>query len=473
MKNLFSIAGVESHSKNQAFTKDKMRSLVLAMRDREPEDVEFERMYNKYKKHIMFRASDIRGKDSEYITNVLMAGAYALKKDMPKFVNQTTLDNSDIDSFLNFNLQELYIPKEKSFRKLRNGMKFVDSFTRKYYTNVKEGAKATEDSLINMFEVACISLHIAPPKTRMTTTRLFSTYTHASKGAAKQFAQNFNMLIATYLFSYYGLKSMKARGDTTLYLHSSSEGWLGRMVASFKVAINNPNIKVVYKSLDPNIAVVEAFEDCKKYLLKKYRIKNWDATIYNQGSEEDNICKLDSKETFIDCSFTSPPYLDLENYPDTEIISLSTGQELRISHLETILIENRGLISAKDIRVGDTIAKDYKGVKSKGVKVARLSKTNQCASMYKTPRRFDELFLRPTVKNIYDSNYKGGYLILNVVNNGKHKTMEKSTTDICREQGYTLKETLKLGLTRKPGKAGDIRLADAKKPYEPIFIFQK
>lgn len=421
----------------------------------------------------MYRASDIRMKDDEYIVKVLMAGAYALKKDMPKFINVDTLDLQDLDNFLNFNLKELYIPKDKSFRKLRHGMKFVDGFTRKYYTNVKDGVMASEDSLINMFEVACISLHIATPKTRMTTTRLYSTYTHASKGAARQFAQNFNMLIATYLFSHYGLESMKARGDNTLYLHSSSEGWLGRMVASFKIAINNPNIKVVYKSLDPNIAVVEAFEACKNFLLKKYKIKNWEATIYNQGSEESNICKMGSKETFIDCSFTSPPYLDLENYPDTEIIQLNTGVELRISHLESIAVEGRGLIAIKDIRMGYVLSSDYKGIKTKGARIVKLSRTNQCASMYKTPRRFDELFLRPTVENIYESNYKGGYLILNVVDNAKHKSMEKSTTDICVEQGYKLKETLRLMLTRKPGKAGESRLADVKKPYEPIFVFQK
>lgn len=465
MKSLFSRVGVVSNSETLKFTKLRMRSLVLKIREEEPDDSEFREAYEKYSKQLVLTASNIRTKTNDEIINILKAGAYALKKDMPKFTMTTDLDTKDLDDFLNFDTKTIYKKSSKSFRKLRLGMKFVDGFTRKYYTNIKKDMKADEDSLINMFEVCCISLYLATPKTRMTTTRLFSTYTHASKGAARQFAQNFNMLISAYLFNTYGLKSMKRRCDNTLYLHSSSEGWLSRMVSSLHVAVRNPDIKVVYRSIDPNIQVVNAFYECRDYLLKYTKVKNWFADISNYGSEQ---LEAYEKVTTIDCSFTSPPYLDLEKYEDTAILKFNKGiDDLRLSYRDEIEIAgNKGSKLVSKLRVGDILAD--------GRTIKKINKTNQCATLYNTARKWDEMFLKPTVTNIYSKTEKKGYLILNVVNNTRHKSMEDSTVDLTKDVGYKIIDKLRLPLIRKPGKGKDgVRLADSKNNYEPIFIFQK
>lgn len=456
------------------FNKDRLHKVRDMVRGNEISEDSFKKCYLKHKSKLVMKAKDIRQLSDNEIKEIAMCGAYALQKDMPKFLDRSELDILDLDKFLNFDLKTLYSPSTNEFRKLRTGLNFLDSFTRKYYTNVSRTDGALGDSLEKMYEVYCISLHLATPETRMNTTRLFSSYTHASHNRL-QFASNFNALISAYLYNEYGLKSAKARKDKTVYLHSSSEGWLSRMLSSLLVAVKNPDYKVVYRSIDPNIKVVQAFHECRDFLKKYTKVKNWDAEIYNAGSEQGESYINTVK---IDCSFTSPPYLHLEKYPDTAVIHLLNGSTVKISHLDNIFISKNGSdieIPVPELSIGDTII--YSGKKQK---VKNIGLTNQVATLYRTPRKFDEFFMRPTIQHIHSKNVPSGYLILNVVNFKDHKRFEENTVEIATETGYKLVETKRYPLIRKPASSGkkdangnNIRLADVKNNYEPIFVFQK
>jgi len=448
------------------FSRKKMDAFRKRVRREKPSDDDFKNAYKNNRKYLKWRKRNILKLSDGEIYDILKAGAYALKKDMPKFLGHETdtYDTKDLEKFLSYNVYSLK-NSDNRFKKVRYGLKFLDSFTRKYYTNVLDHTGgALHDDYISLFEVCGISLHLATNETVMGTRRYFSTYTHASTKNRLQFASNFNPLIAAYIFNQYGLKSADSRGSKTICLHSSSEGWLGRLLASYYVAVRNPDYKIVYRSIDPNIKVVKAFNKLVSYLNKNYPVKNWDTEILHQGSEE----PWDYKEG-IDCSFTSPPYMDLEKYPDTYIFHLTNGKTYMVSELDKVPTD-KGRIYPKDITIGDTI-------KRKGF-VKRIGMTNQCSTLYTSKDAWNYKFALPTFKNIKKNMHEGGYLVWNVANIKKHSTMEEDSVTMAKDVGFKLEETLKYPLIRKPGASGvrtekgeNVRLADVKRNWEPIFVF--
>lgn len=464
-------------SSNLDYSVDRLKVNRLRSRRENPTDLEYKKMYLKHhKKALTLRAKEVWEKSDEEIYEILMCGAYALKKDMPRYLGLETeeLNTKDLEDFLNIDVASIYKKSTKTFSKKTQGLKFLDGFTRRYYTNVlkQDSGGALEDDLKSVLDVCNISLHLAPAHTRMTTRRYFSTYTHASTKNRLQFASNFNPLITAYLFNTYGKKVAKANKRQEINLHSSSEGWLSRLLASYYVACKNPNYNVNYISIDPNIKVVKAFNELVAYLKNNRSVNNWNPKIINDGSEVKGAYLKDYR---IDVSFTSPPYLDLEEYPDTLILKTKKG-EYKVSALDEVFVKRdsiKMLVCGDKIRVGDK----YRNGKMWEL-VYTISKTPQCATLYKTARKWDTFFCEPTFKHISTHISKGGYLIWNVVNFKKHPNIENSSTTIAKGLRYRLESTLKYPLIRKPGssgvldaKGGNVRLADIKKPYEPIFIF--
>jgi hypothetical protein len=463
MKKLFD-------SKIPKFTKERMSNLRTKQRRLVPRDKEYKKAYKKYKHYLKFRAEQIVCLPEEEIRLFLMCGAYALKKDMPKFLGheERDIDYKDLDRFLNQDVSLIYKKKDKSFKKLKHGLKFLGTLTRKYYTNVlqEESGGAINDTYLALFEVCNISLHLAPLKTRMGTRRFYSTYTHASTKNRLQFASNFNPLISAYIFNNYGLKSAKERGVKEIHLHSSSEGWLGRLLASYYVAFKNPKYRVYYRSIDPNIKVVESFHKLIEILQEYKPLENWDAKIWNQGSEESY-----PENIKIDVSFTSPPYLDLEKYPDSVIVNCEKGT-CTLSHLDRVEILSHKEIDVRDLKIGDVLPKIGR--------IKKLTLTKQCATLYKTARKWNQFFCKPTMTNIYQKQKHPSYLVWNVVNIRQHPTLEEDSVQIAEEIGYTLEDILRYPLVRKPASSGvkddkgkNIRLADIKDNFEPIFVFTR
>jgi len=88
----------------------------------------------------------------------------------------------------------------------------------------------------------------------------------------------------------------------------------------------------------------------------------------------------------------------------------------------------------------------------------------QSYKKFKTVEEWNEGFLRQTIKNCYSCLNKDGFMIINIANVKKHKTLESDTIKIAIEEGFLLLETLKLRLSS---------ITKGGFKYEPIFVFKK
>ena len=89
---------------------------------------------------------------------------------------------------------------------------------------------------------------------------------------------------------------------------------------------------------------------------------------------------------------------------------------------------------------------------------------SQSYQKFKTIEEWNEGFLRQTIKNCYSCLNKDGFMIINIANVKKHKTLESDTIKIAIEEGFLLLETLKLRLSS---------ITKGGFKYEPIFVFKK
>lgn len=124
--------------------------------------------------------------------------------------------------------------------------------------------------------------------------------------------------------------------------------------------------------------------------------------LYKLGSES----FLPEPET-LDLCFTSPPYFDTERYSEEE---------------------------------------------------------TQSYKKYPSEYLWIEGFMRNTIRNCYTGLKDGANMIINIANTPKHKTIESETIKVAEQEGFELKETIKLALSSVAGKG--IK-------YEPIFFFKK
>lgn len=158
--------------------------------------------------------------------------------------------------------------------------------------------------------------------------------------------------------------------------------------------------------------------DCKTYIGTDPSIKTFEGIFHmgmdlnKEGTKDVQLYRLGS-EVFrplkgeCDLCFTSPPYFDTEKYSD----------EPTQSYLK-----------------------------------------------YPSEKEWIDGFLTKTIKNCSYGLKHNGYMILNIANTPKHKTIEDETIRISKENGFILEETLHLILSSVSGKGQKL---------EPIFVFKK
>ena len=87
---------------------------------------------------------------------------------------------------------------------------------------------------------------------------------------------------------------------------------------------------------------------------------------------------------------------------------------------------------------------------------------------YPTQDEWIDGFLYLTIENCYESLKKNGYLLLNIANTSKGKTIEEGTLRIAKDLGFVHEKTLQLSLSTL-AKGGD----GTGFKYEPIFVFKR
>jgi len=470
----------------------------------------FKEAYNKYKKYLKTRYTILLQEDNEILSGIAMAAAYDYYRQRDYFIkSRDTYDIKDLTHFLNTNLKRMFDRKGKYVLQNKVGINFLNSFVKTYITSTsvdgREGKNLnkTAGNWKQMYRSALKSMYLGDD---MTAQNVFSTIRFSD---GSQIPSNFRPLAAAFIFNRYGIEPNKDEKD--IYIHCSSEGFLGRTLATYYLAYNNPDKNIHYYTIDPNLQVIDAFGKLEKWLRENIAdLDNWKPKIFNIGSEveEANFYKLYGKK--FHCSFTSPPYFDLEKYAETYIIYSVmdldnkgkvlnfkvNGKLLKMKYIEavkkfkadpSISIEldgesfikteklsedleietSKGKCKVKDLKLGDVLSK------YRVVKIGNVGQSHQ----YKTFNSWNENFLSPTVVNIRNSMDKGSYLVLNVVDIKTHQTLEADTVKIAERHSYMLEDTLKLKLSRVPGivylKDGTkMLLREFKKNWEPIFVFK-
>jgi len=87
----------------------------------------------------------------------------------------------------------------------------------------------------------------------------------------------------------------------------------------------------------------------------------------------------------------------------------------------------------------------------------------QSFKRYPTQNGWLDGFLRKTINNCHQSLKDHGLLLINIANVKKYKNLEDDTIMVANEEGFVLKDTIKLRLSSIKGGF----------KYEPIFIFKK
>jgi len=509
--------GIQSHeaklSKKRLHT---LRDMVIFKGSTLLNEASFKLMYDKYKGYLKTKYTILLHESNKDLMGIAMASAYNyfINKDYFIKSREDNFDTRDLTNFLATNLSRVYDRKDKTIEQNKVGMVFLNSFVKTFITATevdgREGKNLnkTAGNWKQMYRSALKTMYLGED---MTAQNVFSTIRFSD---GSQIPSNFRPLAAAYLFNRYGLQKNLDKKD--IYLHCSSEGFLGRTLATFHLAYNNPDKNIHYYTIDPNLQVVNAFHKLVNWLRSNIAdVPNWFPKIHNIGSEveEANFYNLYGKQ--FHCSFTSPPYFDLEKYAETFILTSAidfkeksklryfkvNGKKQLLKYIQAVKLfkeDNTSVIEYKAVTgkyepfitvekysESDLIETSTSSKKIKELKLGDtlgnkrliiLDKIGQ-SHQYTSSGSWNENFLKPTVRNISKSMVKG-YLILNVINIKSHLTLEEDTVKIAEGNSYKLVDTLKLKLSRVPGivllKDGTtMLLRDYKQNWEPIFIFRK
>jgi len=476
----------------------------------------FKEAYNKYKKYIKTKYTILLHEDNETLSGIAMACSYNyfINKDYFIKSRENDYDIRDLTNFLGTNLNRVYDRKTKMIEQNKVGMVFLNSFVKTFITSTevdgREGKNLnrTAGNWKQMYRSALKTMYLGED---MTAQNVFSTIRFSD---GSQIPSNFRPLAAAYIFNRYGVQANKDKKD--IYLHCSSEGFLGRTLATYHLAYNNPNKNIHYYTIDPNLQVINAFHKLEKWLRDNIGdLPNWKPRIHNIGSEVEKAHFYNVYGKHFHCSFTSPPYFDLEKYPETFILTTAidfedkakmrdfkvNGKIQSLKYIQAVKLfkadndteilykgENKSyepFITVEKHSEGDIIQTSTQEKKIKELKLGDvlgkrrlvvLDKIGQ-SHQYTSSESWNENFLRPTVKNISESMIKG-YLILNVINIKSHLTLEEDTVRIAKDNSYKLYDTLKLKLSRVPGivllpDGTTMLLREYKQNWEPIFVFKK
>lgn len=445
--------------------------------------------YEKYK-HIYplkeVQVRDIIRKDGVERIREIIHGAVVWFQNTQTYTKQEgkVINTGDLFNFLN-DSKDIFDPVTKELSRNNNGSDFLNYFIQDDMLDVVVATKASysiKDIINNkqkVFNAVCKLLVFQP---LITLSRIFAAMKMTN---GIQVVSNFRPMSAYYLYSL-GLESMRARGDNTLYIKVPSEGWLGRLLAAHKIAYDNPDIKVVYDSIDPNIAVCKRFKEVCDYLQNELpglrKIHNIEARIHAIGSETESAVFSNAYGYKYDVIGTSPPYFDTETYTEGSIITLldlDTGKEIVKSYANTEVMQcdSKGAISIDKIQVGEVITKD-----GKKFQIAKKVKSGQSRNKTTGPKAWNETFLRPTFENNFKDLHDTGILWWNIANVRNHPTFCADSEKIALETGFKLVDTLKYKLSRVPGgitvtdKDGTkkkVNLRDLKDNFEPVYIYKK
>lgn len=215
---------------------------------------------------------------------------------------------------------------------------------------------------------------------------------------------NFRPMTAAWMYH-----NLSPKSEKSIIIRDPSAGWMSRLTASFKVALLNPNKKVVYVATDPNPDLV-AKKDELMCILKKMAgfgyNNNFEAHLFSHGAEipEARFSDTFGKMTVIG---TSPPYGDTESY---------NGMDVSILH----------------------------------------------------PDFYKEKFLKPTIENFKYDLAKDGKIWWNIAYSmSSYPNLNEDTLSAFDEGGFELVKTYKYMLARNP-----LMRKLGKVDHEPIYVFQ-
>lgn len=281
---------------------------------------------------------------------------------------------------------------------------------------------------------------------------------------------NIRIIYNVLCWDKYGVQKAKERGQNYVSLLCSSEGWLGRLLSSYKVAYDNPDLQIYYTSNDPNVLVNRAAKLMIKDLNNYLKLDNWHPETHLIGSENFKSKRIhEGIEVDYDMQITSSPYFNLEVYHETFVVTLSDGEVMHLSEIESLTIQGANKyeepisVKAKNLEVGNTLIDFNATIQS----IKPIGQSHQ----FRTPEEWRVNFQLATYKNVYNLLVDGGYNLINIANVKSCMFLEDYTEQSFSEAGFEKESMSWYKLSRKPSKNPDSAITVRK--GEPLFIYKK
>ncbi|EJF06167.1 hypothetical protein ThvES_00017740 [Thiovulum sp. ES] len=432
--------------------------------------------YKKYSHLFPLKYSKLKEASKEYLTDILHASVVFFYKERLKLMNNKTYtDYRDLTRTLEVKSESVFDIDSKYLKRNNNGLGFLNSFIKEALLKVtfagksKKTLKELTDNYKHNFKIACKTLAF---KTDLSLNHMFST----SKLVDTQTVSNFRPTSAIYIFLEYALKQSD---EKDIYILVPSEGWLGRLLASFYLAWNYRDRNIHYHTIDPNPEVNRVFHEVVSVLNKYgnfFKVDNWFPLIHQHGSETEEARFRDTYNVQYDLIGTSPPYIlggkSTELYTRGWKISLNTGETITISENDTFELDTGKTVKGSELLFG-AFFKHNNSI----VQVISKEDTGQ-ANKYKNTVQGADVFVRPTINNAYYNLKAGGYFWWNVADTRQAPTLEIDSVWSAFNAGFVLEDILFYELSRVPGgalqKDGSRKsIRDIKPNHEPVFIFRK
>lgn len=432
--------------------------------------------YDKYKSIIPMNKFKLQEYDNDTMTDILIAHQLFFYDELKSRLDsgaKKEIDKSDLTHFLSKDINYAFTQPDKLNRS-QQGLDFIKPFVRDiiYQTGVKgkySDPRKNLDDIRSFHRAVCVCFIFNSEINVLTISKLATTM---QLTGSVQVVSNFRPMSAAYLFQKYGVENTTNKEVNILV---PSEGFLGRLLASYYIAKHNPDRIINYHTIDPNPLLVEPFNEMVKYLKKHggimNSVTNWNPVMHTHGSEVPEARLRDTLGIEFDLTFTSPPYIGKELYIGAAELYI-TPKDLPLSE-QTKFINGdnsipdthkiRILASENTYRVGDT----YKH-NGKEYNIASIVKNTQSHSIGKSSEYWMDYFFAPTVDNMTHNLKVGGYQIWNVGNIRECPDFEDRVENCCKQHSQLeYVDTLKYELSRRPGSR------DKKLPWEAVFVFRK
>jgi hypothetical protein len=283
---------------------------------------------------------------------------------------------------------------------------------------------------------------------------------------------NFRPLSACKIWYDYAVKQALEEGRDYVALHVPSEGWLGRLLSSYKIAYDYQQLTVYYVSTDPNPIVNREGNRMIEMLRSYHNLENWKPILYMEGSENfDRVHpEMQKRGIKFDVSFTSPPYFNTEKYQRGYVFSLF-GMETTLVKSEDEIVTVRAINSyekdkellASDVEQGMELL-----INGEYHRVTSISITGQSWDKNASQAEWRINFLLATYKCLSRIVKPGGHVITNIANVNTYMTLEADTVKSMKEAGLTYLREEFYKLSRKPSKNKESEITARK--GEPVFF---